>query len=145
MRIIGMAVAGILVATAIVFGIVKFGDDSRAETRKPHAAAAFAEDVPPDTVPSEAPTIEPYARRLEGKTETGGPVPKTVKPVEENFDGCDHGYGAVTQCVPWTFPAGVKTEKQKCAWLTAQGFKTLQVHGTDRHKLDPDKNGVACD
>jgi hypothetical protein len=59
-----------------------------------------------------------------------------------NIDGCDHGYGEPTQCIPWTFPPGTT---DKCVWLTAHGFGAVRVLGTDRHHLDPDGDGLACD
>jgi hypothetical protein len=59
-----------------------------------------------------------------------------------NIDGCDHGYGERTQCIPWTFPPGTT---DKCAWLKAHGFEAVKVLGTDRHHLDPDGDGLACE
>jgi hypothetical protein len=56
-------------------------------------------------------------------------------------DGCDHGYGEVTQCVPWQFPPGVT---DGCAWLLDRGYGPLEVHGDDRHNLDPNDDGIAC-
>jgi hypothetical protein len=50
------------------------------------------------------------------------------------------GYG--TRCVPWAFPPGVTG---KCAWLAERGFAPLTVTGADRHRLDPDDTGMACD
>jgi hypothetical protein len=58
-----------------------------------------------------------------------------------NADGCDHNYGSVTQCVPWTFPPGTS---DKCAWLHAHGLTPLKVVGVDRQSLDPDGDRVAC-
>jgi hypothetical protein len=68
------------------------------------------------------------------------PTAKLSQPV--NIDGCDHGYGERTQCIPWTFPPGTT---DKCAWLTAHGFGAVKVVGKDRHHLDPDGDGLACD
>ncbi|MET9643087.1 galactose oxidase early set domain-containing protein [Streptomyces syringium] len=63
--------------------------------------------------------------------------------VPEGYDGCDHAYGDVGQCVPWTFP---RTETGgRCDWLRERGFGPLRVHGRDRHRLDTDRSGVACD
>ncbi|GAA3137127.1 galactose oxidase early set domain-containing protein [Streptomyces echinatus] len=60
----------------------------------------------------------------------------------EGYDGCDHAYGRINQCVPWTFP---KTKQaDRCAWLLAKGFGRLEVHGRDRHHLDRNKDGIAC-
>ncbi|RLV04451.1 galactose oxidase [Streptomyces griseocarneus] len=63
--------------------------------------------------------------------------------VPQGYDGCDHAYGEAGQCVPWTFP---RTKAGgRCAWLREHGFGRLTVHGPDRHGLDPDGNGIACD
>jgi hypothetical protein len=75
------------------------------------------------------------------------PLPKLPSPTATlhqpvNIDGCDHGYGERTQCVPWTFPPGTT---DKCAWLAAHGFDAVPVVGKDRHHLDPDGDGIACD
>jgi hypothetical protein len=74
------------------------------------------------------------------------PQPPVASPtatlrIAANIDGCDHNYGAPTQCVPWTFPAGTA---DKCGWLTEHGFAALKVVGTDRQHLDPDHDGIGC-
>ncbi len=58
------------------------------------------------------------------------------------FDGCDHAYGRIGQCVPWTFPK--MPQADRCAWLLDRGYGRLEVHGRDRHHLDRDKDGIAC-
>lgn len=58
------------------------------------------------------------------------------------FDGCDHAYGRIGQCVPWTFPKMPRADR--CAWLLDRGYGRLEVHGRDRHRLDRDKDGIAC-
>ncbi|MFH9861661.1 galactose oxidase-like domain-containing protein [Streptomyces sp. NPDC017202] len=61
------------------------------------------------------------------------------------FDGCDHSYGAVGQCVPWTFPKKADTVAERCDWLEEKGYGTgLKVSGRDRHGLDRTKDGIAC-
>lgn len=62
--------------------------------------------------------------------------------VAPSVDGCDHNYGARGQCIPVTYPEGTVS---RCGWLRDHGFKAVKVVGADRQKLDPDKNGVACD
>jgi hypothetical protein len=92
------------------------------------------------------PVAEPFVQNFAGQ-----PGVKPLKPlpsptethfVRPNVDGCDHNYGTVTQCVPWTFPPGTT---DKCAWLAAHGFEKLKVAAADRQELDPDGNKVACD
>ena len=92
------------------------------------------------------PVAEPFVQNYAGQ-----PGVKPLKPlpsptrthyVRPNVDGCDRNYGEVTQCVPWTFPAGTT---DKCAWLADHGFKALKVAARDRQRLDPDGNKIACD
>jgi hypothetical protein len=58
-----------------------------------------------------------------------------------NVDGCDHDYGATSQCVPWAIPAPAG---QRCQWLSAHGFGPLKVYGRDRQNLDTNHDGIAC-
>nr|WP_042403236.1 hypothetical protein [Streptacidiphilus carbonis] len=76
-----------------------------------------------------------------GRTVRNGTGPSRV-PVPANVDGCDHDYGTVNQCVPWTVAGS--TTAERCAWLAAHGFGPLKVHGTDRQHLDSNKDGTAC-
>jgi hypothetical protein len=95
--------------------------------------------------PTEA-VAEPFVQNFAGqpgvKPLKALPSPTKTHFVRPNVDGCDHNYGTVTQCVPWTFPPGTT---DKCAWLAAHGFEELTVAGADRQKLDPDGNRIACD
>jgi hypothetical protein len=70
------------------------------------------------------------------------PSPKAKRSMPAFADGCDHGYGDRNQCIPLTFPDGTA---DKCDWLAERGFTKIAVNGEDRHKLDPDGNGIACD
>ncbi|MFE1441044.1 galactose oxidase-like domain-containing protein [Streptomyces sp. NPDC058739] len=61
----------------------------------------------------------------------------------KGYDGCDHSYGTISQCVPWKFPAVPRGDR--CAWLKKNGYGTaLAVHGRDRHRLDRNGDGIAC-
>lgn len=113
---------------------------SAAATAVPSAPAA------PKPGATAAPVAQPFVQSFAGQ-----PGVKPLKPlpsptgthfVRPNVDGCDHNYGEVTQCVPWTFPPGTT---DKCAWLAAHGFPALRVAAADRQKLDPDGNRIACD
>ncbi|MEU4619703.1 hypothetical protein AB0G04_06960 [Actinoplanes sp. NPDC023801] len=72
------------------------------------------------------------------------PKRKPTAPVKvpPAVDGCDRNYGTIATCVPVRFPAGVT---DKCVWLREHGFEDLKVVGQDRQKLDPERNGIACD
>jgi hypothetical protein len=118
------------------------------------AAASASPSVPPTApataVPSPAapggPVAEPFVQNYAGqpgvKPLKALPSPTGTHFVRPNVDGCDHNYGEITQCVPWTFPKGTE---DKCAWLAERGFKNLKVAAADRQKLDPDGNRIACD
>lgn len=96
--------------------------------------------VPP---PKKAePFVQSFAGQPGVRPQKPLPSPTSTHYVRPNVDGCDHNYGTITQCVPWTFPAGTK---DKCAWLADHGFKKLAVAGKDRQKLDTDGNKIACD
>jgi hypothetical protein len=103
--------------------------------------------VPPESAPSEEPTVRPYATALTGREYKVDPT--RTQPAKNQLPpyatGCDYDYGKPPQCVPWTFPPEVETVQDRCDWLKDQGFKTITVRGKDRHGLDADKNGIACD
>lgn len=90
---------------------------------------------------SASPHSAPMAQQLDGAVVQNGSGPHTV-PEPNNVDGCDHDYGAVGQCVPWTVPG--TTTQQRCAWLSAHGFGPLAITGKDRQNLDPVRAGTAC-
>jgi hypothetical protein len=94
------------------------------------AAAAVAE-----------PFVQTFADQPGVRPRPPVPSPTATLRIAANIDGCDHNYGAPTQCVPWTFPAGTA---DKCGWLTEHGFAALKVVGTDRQHLDPDHDRIAC-
>ena len=155
-KIIAFVAAGVLAVAAIIGGVVMFrgGGDESADAKK----TAKIEEVPSERLPGETEPAEPEPLAPEDAgTEPAAPAAPSGNPsaepssslaeaasVPENVDGCDHAYGA-TICVPWSFPAGVDSQKEKCAWLKQRDFNYLPVPGRDRHGLDPDKNKIACD
>ena len=145
-------VAVVVLAAGIGGGIMLLGQGSPVKQDKAaprsQVKTALAEEAPSAEPPSEKPTIAPYANGMSGKKITASPeAVAKVSPaiVPPNVDGCDHDYGTPGMCVPWNFPAGVASYKQKCAWLKDNHYPQLSVHGTDRLQLDPDKNKIACD
>jgi len=110
----------------------------------PSAAASSTRVASPAPVPpgSAAPFVQAFANQPGVPAQAPLPSPTAKLSMAPNLDGCDHDYGTVAQCVPWTFPAGVT---DKCAWLQEHGFVHLKVVGTDRQHLDPDGDRVACD
>lgn len=108
-------------------------------------AGAASSHIRSLTGPVYARTAAPHRQQM-AQDLTGTVVPNNPRPVKvavpEYVDGCDHDYGAVTQCVPWTI-AGTTTA-QRCSWLTAHGFGPLAVKGTDRQHLDRNHDKVAC-
>jgi hypothetical protein len=102
-------------------------DGGRAARPSPHAPAApFVQRF------AAQPGVRPLAPRRS---------PTATVSVRANVDGCDHNYGEKTQCIPQQFPPDAS---DKCDWLTAHGFKSIRVVGTDRQNLDSDHDGVAC-
>jgi len=97
--------------------------------------------LPPGSKAKAKPYVQPFAEQPGVRPLTRKPSPQAPMRIAPSMDGCDHNYGSRIQCVPWTFPAGVT---DKCAWLTQHGYTGLPVVGTDRQKLDPDGNRVAC-
>lgn len=89
-----------------------------------------------------APFVQTFAAQPGVRPQPALPSPTSTRSIAINIDGCDHAYGTRTQCIPWTFPAGVT---DKCAWLASHGYVRVPVNGVDRQKLDPDGNGTACD
>jgi hypothetical protein len=57
-------------------------------------------------------------------------------------DNCDYSYVTDGACVPWRFPRGVS---RPCEWLYEQGIRRIEVVGWDRHFLDRDRDGIACE
>ncbi|GGK37647.1 hypothetical protein GCM10011591_06590 [Nocardia camponoti] len=103
--------------------------------------AAFAQPTKP--VPGQPdPHILPFAEKPNGEKKGPGDKNKKVTfPV--SVDGCDHRYGTAGQCVPWTFPAGIK-DKERCDWLGKRGLASLKLVGEDRLNLDRNRDGIAC-
>jgi hypothetical protein len=111
-------------------------------------SAPSAEPLPPSAAPSSGPSVTPQATALQGTVFTADPkAVQTVEPVPvpQGYDGCDHDYGVITQCVPWRFPNGITEVSDKCEWLRLNGFHDLAVVGLDRQGLDADRNKIACD
>ncbi|ROO88717.1 hypothetical protein EDD29_6395 [Actinocorallia herbida] len=96
--------------------------------------------TPPETTPT-AEAVTPQATDLR-ETRLPSTSPKADG---TSNDGCDPAYGEPTQCVPWVFPDGITAYSDKCLWLKINGFGEVRVVGTDRQRLDPDKNKIACD
>jgi hypothetical protein len=89
---------------------------------------------------SPAPHILEFARDLHGERMVLPDGPSPV-PMTDDLDGCDHDYGTAAQCVPYSFPPGTTNA---CTWLAEHGFGPIAVKGRDRHNLDTDHDGIAC-
>jgi hypothetical protein len=123
-----------------IFAIVAAGTIAGGATAVAHPEPSLS--VPKSAVGAKpVPHILNFARDLRGQRLKLPAGPQRV-PVPWNVDGCDHGYGTVNQCVPWTIPASAG---QRCPWLAAHGFGPLKVHGRDRQNLDVNHDGMACD
>ncbi|MEU7526778.1 hypothetical protein AB0A74_13680 [Saccharothrix sp. NPDC042600] len=81
---------------------------------------------------------------------TTRPTPPGRKPPGQHPPGkqpphrnnCDRSYLTDGPCVPWFFPLDPRAA---CEWLRAQGLTKIEVKGRDRHHLDLDLDGVACE
>ncbi|MDH6109390.1 hypothetical protein P3T36_000162 [Kitasatospora sp. MAP12-15] len=83
----------------------------------------------------------PVQARQQARPAAGTPVR-----IQAGADGCDHAYGDISVCVPWTLPADAGTAPgDGCRWLLAHGYPALAVHGRDRLHLDTNHDGTACD
>ncbi|RKT57980.1 hypothetical protein [Saccharothrix australiensis] len=60
---------------------------------------------------------------------------------------CDNAYVTDGVCVPWLFPPGLFPPGlgRACEWLRDQGVTRIEVRGHDRHRLDRDRDGLACE
>ncbi|MET8148849.1 hypothetical protein ACIBSW_22060 [Actinoplanes sp. NPDC049668] len=120
-----------------------------ATSAAPPPSSAAAPPSPPASVPpapataaTARPLVQTFAQQPGVRPQRPLPSPTGTHHVPANVDGCDHNYGTITQCVPWTFPASTA---DRCAWLAGHGFELLRVVGEDRQKLDSDGNKIACD
>jgi len=126
--------------TVAIFAIVAGGIIVGGATAAAHPEPSLL--VPKSAVGTKpTPHILDFAQDLRGERLKLPAGPRRV-PVPWNVDGCDHDYGTVNQCVPWTVPASVG---QRCQWLAAHGFSPLKVRGRDRQNLDSNHDGMACD
>ncbi|NUT93110.1 MAG: hypothetical protein HOY78_13900 [Saccharothrix sp.] len=73
---------------------------------------------------------------------TTTPPPTTTSKKKPNRNNCDDGYLTDGVCVPWFFPLD---PREACEWLREQGLTRIEVQGRDRHHLDLDLDGVACE
>jgi hypothetical protein len=103
--------------------------------------ASVGPRAPVGTPGAPAPFVQAFAQQSGAERSTARPTPTGTVSIPVNIDGCDHDYGGIGICVPWTFPAGVT---DRCGWLRAQGFGPLAVVGTDRLSLDTNHDRVAC-
>src|SRR4051794_19351003 len=134
-----------VVVSALVYGVLLLGGDGSSSVAEPRRTAVAAgapsalptaEPVPPESSPSEKPTVERYASKLSGPTIAPNPArAESPLPVPLHVDGCDHRYGTINDCVPWNFPPEFKTYEQKCAYLANHDYQGISVRPPDRHKL----------
>ncbi|GAA0425075.1 hypothetical protein Acor_36630 [Acrocarpospora corrugata] len=110
------------------------------------AQASGAPDARPAPVvrATPGPHVLPFAKKLRSPRPRLAARPKKLD-IPASIDGCDHAYGTAGQCVPWDFPKLAKGET-RCDWIRAHKLAGITVNNPrDRHRLDPDRNGIACD
>ncbi|HWS32051.1 MAG TPA: hypothetical protein VN408_04830 [Actinoplanes sp.] len=111
------------------------------------ACSPPATTVPPATASTAAtpePFVQTFADQPGARPLSRLPSPTTTVSMPVNVDGCDRSYGTRSQCVPRNLPPGVT---DVCTWLRDRGFldRPLTARTPDRHHLDTDTNGFACD
>jgi hypothetical protein len=115
------------------------------DTGAPHTAVPPAEvPSPPRPAPQADPKpIEPPAAPLPAGRPTTARTPSFRWEISllEGLDGCDNAYQTDGVCVPWRLPLNVPNA---CEWLRQVGVTDIQVHGSDRLRLDVNLDGIAC-
>ncbi|GAA1413914.1 hypothetical protein [Catellatospora coxensis] len=139
-----------LLAAAAVLLTVATGLGPSTATAGPAAWVAFHPSRPAEV----RPFVQSFARKPQARPQRALPKPKRPPEVPVGIDGCDHGYHMPQRpglCVPWRFPPGVRA---RCDWLRGHAYfdpasdgtaPRLLVRGTDRHRLDTDHDGEACE
>ncbi|MFI9813046.1 hypothetical protein [Saccharothrix variisporea] len=104
---------------------------------------------PPADLPVSTGTAEPSpavpvtaTSTPEPTTTTTEPPPTSTAKKKPKGNNCDDGYLTDGVCVPWFFPMD---PREACEWLRDQGLTRIEVLGRDRHHLDLDLDGVACE
>ncbi len=129
-RQLGGALAALGLGAALVGGVLFFNEQ------------VFAPPAPPTS------DAQPFIRRdfandLQGEVHTKLAEPEVFQ-YSVPIDGCDRNYGVRGECVPYNFPPQVANNPaDKCAYLAKHEFKSLELVGTDRHKLVPAGGPVA--
>ncbi|MEV8443149.1 excalibur calcium-binding domain-containing protein [Actinosynnema sp. NPDC051121] len=101
---------------------------------------------PPEQRP--VPPVTTTAITTVAVTTTSEPPASSSAPVSTTStrpswgEDCDDAYVTDGPCVPWRFPRGVW---RLCEWLHEQGVTRIEVVGWDRHHLDRDHDGLACE
>lgn len=114
------------------------------EIARPTTVPVF---VPP---PAQRPVPPITTTTTVAVTTTSEPPPTSSAPVSSTAttspsswdEDCDRSYLTEGPCVPWRFPRGVR---RLCDWLHEQGTTRIEVVGWDRHYLDRDRDGIACE
>jgi len=152
-RIVWAGLAVLVAVVAVVAGILltgggpekKANDKGDVALTEPAVPPEPADEEPlPDAAPKAKPEITPQATGLKEEKVPEVKSDEEWQGVPPEAGGCDRDYGGATQCVPWTFPDGITEYADKCLWLKLNAFADLKVNGTDRQKLDPDGDKIAC-
>ncbi|WP_367134459.1 excalibur calcium-binding domain-containing protein [Saccharothrix sp. HUAS TT1] len=94
---------------------------------------------PPVVVATVAETTTTTVEPPPPPSSTAESTTSSPPPRDEN---CDPSYATSGPCVPRRFPRGVW---RLCDWLHDQGTTRIEVVGRDRHHLDRDRDGIACE
>jgi hypothetical protein len=126
-------------------GVLSASYTTTIEAIRPTTTAVVA-IVPPaqrPAPPSTTTTTVPTTTTVEPPPPSSSSVPEsTTSSVPPEHENCDPSYVTDGICVPWRFPRGVW---RYCDWLHDQGVTRIEVVGWDRHHLDRDRDGIACE
>jgi hypothetical protein len=132
-------------------GPAAMSTESSASTTSSADLSSMAMAATPSAAPSTS-TVTPSAHIHDfaddlAHTPKKNPGKRTSTPVAVDISGCDRHYGSINVCVPTVFPHTVAaTTKARCAWLATNEYGRLKVNGKDDPlRLDPNRNGTACD
>lgn len=144
-----IALVGSAIATALLMGTPERPVDVRLVTPTPTTpetvtaslTTTMAAAVQPTTTVAVQVPVAPVATTTQSPSTPRATTTSRRKQLTDLL--CEYMYrddAGVEQCLPWVIDL-----RHTCQWLHDQGFDRIEVRGRDRHGLDPDENGIACD
>ncbi|MFD1152296.1 excalibur calcium-binding domain-containing protein [Saccharothrix hoggarensis] len=126
-------------------GVLSVSYTTKIEVARSATAVHIAPPAPrpaPPPVATSTTVTEPPPPPPPPPPETSSTVESTTPSSTVADENCDPSYVTDGVCVPRHFPTGVWL---KCEWMHEQGVSRIEVVGRDRHYLDRDRDGIACE